>query len=214
MSNIIQFGERVDGFSIPVLNEREIRAAAGILFVALLVGFVLALAIGDLVLVKYFIVAFLADITIRVLVNPRYSPMLVIGRLIVRRQRPEYVGAPQKRFAWFIGFALASIMFALVVVLNSFSVITGLSCLICLVFLWFETSFGICLGCKIYALVNRGRVQYCPGEVCEVQDREPIQQTSFGQVAVVLAFVAYVVAAAMLFGDYLDQPVRSLWDVI
>jgi hypothetical protein len=27
-----QFGETVEGYNIPVLNEREIRAAAGILF--------------------------------------------------------------------------------------------------------------------------------------------------------------------------------------
>ena len=32
MHKIIQFGETVEGYNIPVLNEREIRAAAGILF--------------------------------------------------------------------------------------------------------------------------------------------------------------------------------------
>ena len=32
MSKIFQFGEKVEGYSIPVLNEREIRAGAGILF--------------------------------------------------------------------------------------------------------------------------------------------------------------------------------------
>jgi len=31
MNKIIQFGEHVEGYDIPVLNEREIRAAAGIL---------------------------------------------------------------------------------------------------------------------------------------------------------------------------------------
>ena len=35
MSKIIKFGEDVQGYSIPVLNEREIRAAAGILFLNL-----------------------------------------------------------------------------------------------------------------------------------------------------------------------------------
>ena len=34
MNNLIQFGESVEGYDIPVLNEREIRAAAGILFLA------------------------------------------------------------------------------------------------------------------------------------------------------------------------------------
>ncbi|MCP4459597.1 MAG: DUF4395 domain-containing protein, partial [Cytophagales bacterium] len=32
MNNIIKFGEDVEGYDIPVLNEREIRATAGILF--------------------------------------------------------------------------------------------------------------------------------------------------------------------------------------
>ena len=31
---MIKFGEKVEGYDIPVLNEREIRAAAGILFLA------------------------------------------------------------------------------------------------------------------------------------------------------------------------------------
>lgn len=34
MNKIIKFGEDVKGYNIPVLNEREIRAAAGILFLA------------------------------------------------------------------------------------------------------------------------------------------------------------------------------------
>ena len=32
MSKVIKFGEDVKGYDIPVLNEREIRAAAGIFF--------------------------------------------------------------------------------------------------------------------------------------------------------------------------------------
>lgn len=34
------------------------------------------------------------------------SPAPVVGRLIVRRQRREWVGAPQKEFAWWLGFGL------------------------------------------------------------------------------------------------------------
>jgi hypothetical protein len=39
MSKKKQFGENVEGYNIPVLNEREIRAAAGIFFVFMLVAF-------------------------------------------------------------------------------------------------------------------------------------------------------------------------------
>jgi len=58
-------------------------------------------------MIKYVVVMFLTDFIIRVFVNPRYSPTLIMGRLIVRNQIPEYVGAPQKKFAWIIGVSLA-----------------------------------------------------------------------------------------------------------
>ena len=90
-------------------------------------------------ILKYFIIGFLFDFIIRVLINPRFSPTLIIGRLIVSRQVPEYVGAAQKKFAWIIGLVLAVIMFVLIVIVNSYSVITGLICLICLIFLFFES---------------------------------------------------------------------------
>ena len=32
MSAIFSFGERLDGYAVPVLNERAVRAAAGIVF--------------------------------------------------------------------------------------------------------------------------------------------------------------------------------------
>jgi len=35
---VFQFGERVEGYPIPVLNEREIRAGAGLLFLLMFVA--------------------------------------------------------------------------------------------------------------------------------------------------------------------------------
>jgi uncharacterized membrane protein len=199
MSGIGKFGEDVEGYRIPVLNEREIRAAAGILFVLMFAAIAAAVLKGSFVLLKYAIAVFLPDMLIRVLVGPRYSPTLILGRLIVRNQVPEYVGARQKKFAWIIGVALASVMFLLVNVLNTFSPISGIICLLCLVFLFFETAFGICIGCKLHALVAREKAEYCPGEVCEVGARQDIQRTSPAQLVIVLGLVAYVVLVAVLF---------------
>jgi len=199
MSGIGKFGEDVEGFRIPVLNEREIRAAAGILFVLMFAAIAAAVLQGSFVLLKYAIAIFLPDMLIRVLVGPRYSPTLILGRLIVRNQVPEYVGARQKRFAWIIGVALASVMFILVNVLNTYSPISGIICLLCLVFLFFETAFGICIGCKLYALVSREKPEYCPGEVCEVGARQEIQRTTPAQLLILLGLVAYVVLVAVLF---------------
>lgn len=201
MSKIFQFGEQVEGYSIPVLNEREIRAGAGLLFLMMFTTILEVLYKGNFVPLKFAVVIFLTDILIRVLISPRFAPSLIIGRLIVRNQTPEYVGAKQKLFAWIIGIVLALTMFVLMIVVNSYSPISGLICLICLIFLFFESAFGICLGCKVYSLIYKEKAQYCPGEVCELKDRQPIQKTSRVQLLIVLAFVAYIFLAVSLLKE-------------
>lgn len=208
---VFQFGERVEGYEIPVLNEREIRAAAGILFVFMFLAILRVILTGNFVLLKYTATFFLADIAIRVLVNPRFAPSLVVGRLIVRNQVPEYVGAPQKRFAWSIGLGLALAMVSLQVVANTYGPITGILCLICLVFLFFEAAFGICLGCLVYPLFNKGKVQHCPGEVCAPRDRREIQRVSGGQLLVVAGFLALMVVAVRVLDAGYRQPPRALF---
>jgi len=201
MSKIFKFGEDVPGYNIPVLNEREIRAAAGILFLMMFTTIVTVLTKGNFVPLKFAVVIFLTDILIRVLINPKFAPSLIIGRLIVHNQTPEYVGAKQKKFAWIVGIVLALTMFILLVVVNSYSPITGIICLICLIFLFFESAFGICLGCKFYSLIYREKAQYCPGEVCELKDRQPIQKTSWVQILIVLLFAGYILLTIALFKE-------------
>ena len=200
-NKIVKFGEDVEGYTIPVLNEREIRAAAGILFLIMFISILTVIMKGDFLLLKYAVVIFLTDILIRVLISPRYSPTLIMGRLIVRNQVPEYVGAKQKKFAWIIGIVLALTMFVLQVVVNSYSPITGLICLICLIFLFFESAFGICIGCKFYSMVYKEKAQYCPGEVCDVKSRQEIQKTSWVQVLLVVGFIAFIVLTVVLLND-------------
>lgn len=202
MSKTIQFGEDVTGYSIRVLNEREIRAAAGIMFLATFLSFMLILFDNNFLPIKYVITIFLTDFFIRVFINPRFSPTLIIGRLIVGRQTPEYVGARQKRFAWIIGLVLSATMFIFMVVVNSYSPITGIVCLICLIFMFFESAFGICLGCKVYSLFYKGKAQYCPGEVCEKRSRQDIQKTSASQLIVALGFVLFVFVLGSFFNKY------------
>jgi hypothetical protein len=213
MNKIIKFGEDVEGFEVAVLNEREIRAAAGILFVMMFVSILLAAMKGDFLLLKYATVIFLTDIAIRVFVNPKFSPSLIIGRLIVRNQVPEYVGAPQKKFAWIIGVILATTMFILMVVVNSYSPITGIICLICLVFLFFETAFGICLGCKFYPLFFKEKVHHCPGEVCEAKSKHDIQKTSGLQLLIVFGFIAYIFLTVFLFHDNFSEKPFDLFGI-
>ena len=74
MNKTIQFGEDVPGYDIRVLNEREIRAAAGILFLATYTSLMFILFSNNFLPIKYVITIFLTDFAIRVFVNPRFAP--------------------------------------------------------------------------------------------------------------------------------------------
>ena len=115
MTNVFQFGEEHPDYPVRVLNEREARGAAGIMFMVALIAFMNAWFKGDFTPTKLTIVAFFIDFFIRVIINPRYAPTLIMARWMVNNQTAEYVGAPQKRFAWAIGLGLATLMIYLVV---------------------------------------------------------------------------------------------------
>jgi len=201
MNKTKQFGETVEGYNIPVLNEREIRASAGILYFFMFLAWMLVIFKEDFFMIKLVNTIFLIDFMIRMFISPKYSPSLIIGRLFVRKQTPEYVGAAPKKFAWTIGLVLASIIFMLLVVMNSTSIITGIICQICLIFLFFEAVFGICLGCKFYPLFHKEKTQYCPGDICVVKAKQEIQKTSLLQRGVVIGFFMFVIAITILFYD-------------
>ena len=213
MSKLIQFGENVEGHNIPVLNEREIRAAAGILFLATFISLMLIVFKNNFLPIKYVITAFLVDFIIRVFINPKFSPTLIMGRLIVGSQTPEYVGAKQKKFAWIIGVTLSATMFIFMVVINSYSPITGIICLICLMFLFFESAFGICLGCKFYPLFFKEKAQRCPGEVCDARSKQAIQKTSRSQLLIVFAFATFIFFAAWFFNDQFSKRPYDLFRI-
>jgi Domain of unknown function (DUF4395) len=213
MEKIIAFGEQVPGYDIPVLNEREIRAAAGILFLVIFTALLVILFKGDFVLAKYSITFFLIDFIIRVFISPRFSPTLILGRLIVRNQTPEYVGAKQKKFAWKIGVVLSGTMFIFFLIVNAYSPITGIICLMCLIFLFFESAFGICLACKLYAAIYRDKVQYCPGEVCDVKSKQDIQKTSGAQWLALLGFVVFIFIVVSLFNNEISKPPFDLFGI-
>ncbi len=201
MSQVFDFGERVDGYEVKVLNERELRAGAGILFLVALLSFINCLVMKSIVIMQTFVWLFLAEFTIRVLINPKYAPSLLLGRFMVNNQIPEYVGAKQKRFAWSIGLLLAIFIFLMTTVFPSptpigeeslHNALIGLSCMICLVLLYFEAVFGICLGCKLYNLFNKEEAQYCAGATCEKHERAECQKFSTSQLVVLGIFIVVV----------------------
>lgn len=189
MSAIFQFGEKIEGSDIPVVNEREVRAAAGIFFFFAMLAFTKAFYMGDFGMTRILSVAFFIDFFIRVIINPRFSPSLIIGRWLVSGQTPEYVGAPQKRFAWTLGLLLSGAMALMVIVWDVRGPANMLVCVTCLTLLFAESALGICIGCKLYNLVPGNRATMCPGGVCEVHIRQPIQFITRAQVGALAAFV-------------------------
>jgi hypothetical protein len=189
MSKLVGFGETVEGYDVPVLNEREVRAAAGILFFFALVSFLNSWLMGNFRLTQIFVIAFLIDFTIRIFINPRYSPSMILGRLAVRKQVPEWVGAPQKRFAWAVGWALAVAMFYLIVLNSVVGPINLVVCATCLTLMFFESAFGICLACKIYNAFSRRQAHHCPGGVCAAQ---AFRKVSLGDTAIVAGFLVLI----------------------
>jgi hypothetical protein len=204
--SLFGFGETHPDYTIKVLNEREARAGAGILLFFGMIAFLTAFLKGDFTLTRIAILAFGTDFFLRVVVSPRYAPSLVIGRFMVRNQTPEYTGAPQKRFAWALGLAIAVVMAIWVIGFNLAGPVAILGCLTCILLLFFETAFGICVGCKIYNAIWPGMAQLCPGNVCEIRQRAPIQQIGWGQVASV-AGVAVIVALSAPYLAGLPAPV-------
>jgi hypothetical protein len=194
MKDFFKYGEKVDGYDVRVINEREARAAAGILFTIGLLSLMNAVMLEHGVVTRYFIAFFTLDFLIRV-INPSYSPSMLLGRIFVQNQIPEYVGAAQKRFAWGIGLLLALPMFYMLVIHWQPNPIKVLICLICLLLLITESAFSVCLGCKIYSWIMPKPPTHCPGGACEIKQKDKIQTFNTAQkIIVTLTFVTAISA--------------------
>jgi len=193
MKNYIYFGETVKGYDILVLNEREARAGAGLLFMFAMISFLNSYLLHDFTFTKIFVTIFMVDFFIRIFINPKYAPSLILGRIFIQNQTPEYVGAPQKRFAWGIGFFLSVVMFFMIVIFEIMTPIKIAICLLCLALLFSETAFSICLGCMVYHWVYKKNPHYCPGDVCEIKQKEEIQKISKLQLAIISIFLVVVI---------------------
>jgi hypothetical protein len=196
MNAIFAFGEQVDGYPVRVVNERAVRAAAGLLFVAAMASFMNAYLLGNYQPTRLFVIVFLTDMGLRML-NPRWAPSMIVGQWIVRNQNPEWVGAPQKRFAWGLGLLLGLTMLYLMVLHTFMGPLNMLVCGSCLTLMFFESAFGICLGCKLHNLFSRDQAQLCPGGVCEVPAKPRFGLgLSVAQMAVLATFAGSMVLAS------------------
>ena len=149
-----------------LVNEREVRGAAGLLFLFGFYGFMVAVLLGDASVIRAFGMFFMLDMLIRLSIGAKWSPTILMASLLVFRMKPEMVGLAQKKFAWGFGFALAFMScFGFGWLGLPFSLV-GWMCSFCLGLLFLEASFGICVGCWLYRLFMRKTPENCPGGVC------------------------------------------------
>ncbi|WP_084099677.1 DUF4395 domain-containing protein [Demequina sp. NBRC 110051] len=162
-------GRWVDGYAVSVVNERAMRAAAGLLFAAGFAAWGWGLTTGDLQFMRMFGILFAVDMMLRLFVTGGASPTVALGSLAVRRQQPEWVDARSKAFAWGLGLTMA--------LAGCFSLgwlgLTAVAqtiCGLCLALLFAETAFGLCVGCALARRFTRQAPQHCPGGTCDATD--------------------------------------------
>jgi len=196
-SFLFEYGERVPGYDVTVINEREARAAAGILSTLGMIVIFVGIGYNHIIVARVYLAFLFIDFTARV-ISPKYSPSLLLGKFIVRNQKPEYVGGLQKRFAWTLGWLISFPMIYWFVLHWDITFYKVMICVLCLTLMTLESAFSICVGCMIYKALIDKDPQHCPGGVCEIKTREPIQRFNPMQ-----AVIASVTLLGLLGGIYL-----------
>ena len=192
-----EYGEKVPGYDVTVINEREARAAAGILFMLGMIVIFVGIGYNHIIVARVYLAFLFIDFTARV-ISPKYSPSMLLGKFVVRNQKPEYVGGLQKRFAWTLGWLISFPMMYWFVLNWDITFYKVLICVLCLTLMFLETAFAICVGCMIYKAIIQKDPEHCPGGVCEMRQKEPIQVFNTAQ-----KIIAATTAVALFIGLYL-----------
>jgi len=192
-----EYGERVPGYDVTVINEREARAAAGILFALGMIVIFVGIGYNHIIVARVYLAFLFLDFTARA-ISPNYSPSLLLGKYVVRNQKVEYVGGQQKRFAWTLGWFISLPMLYWFVLHWDITFYKVMICILCLILMFLESAFGVCVGCMIYKAIVREDPKHCPGGACEIKQKEPIQ--TFNPLQKIIAFTAIT---ALIVGVYL-----------
>jgi hypothetical protein len=177
--SLFSFGEFNESRNFKIVDERVWRASAGImLFLAVIAS------INGFILKNYYVIPYISgflmiNFIIGVFINPKFSPTIILGKLFTYKQSPLPIGAVQKKFAWSLGLGLSTLIFILSFFLlkdeGYFGSVCRL-CLLCILLLYLETAFGICIGCKLYYLFRYLKIikkpevdPNCMGDACEVK---------------------------------------------
>ncbi len=197
----LSFAEDRTGGRAAVVNENEVRAAAGVTMVIGAVAFGYAYFAKQYVPLQVAASLFFVEFLVRVTVGLRYSPVGVLARAMTLGRAPEWVSAKPKRFAWTLGLVMA---LAMTVITNSGirGPLPRTMCLICLTLMWMESALGLCLGCRIYGLLlRRGWIGADPHiEVCADGSCERSSELTNDTATRVSASASGVMSAALAVG--------------
>lgn len=176
--SVISFGEYIEGRNFKVLDERSMRASAGIMFLFGLVASINGFMLQNFAIIPYLAGFLVLNFVIGIFINPKFTPTVLVASLFIRKQSPLPIGAIQKKFAWSLGLSLStSILILSILTLKDASYFEPvcLLCITCLILLYLETAFGICVGCKIYFLAVKIKLlpkpiekPNCMGDACEI----------------------------------------------
>jgi len=200
LSLVFNFGEKIDEFDFKVINEREARASAGLMFLFGILSIFSVFTLRTLLWVELFSLTFIFEFFIRTVINPRYAPYMLLGSFFVANQQPEWVEAKPKQFAWVLGMILGLFM-TYFIAFDVVSPVRLMTCLLCMALLFLESAFGICLGCMLYAQLNI-KLNRCPGGVCEM----PVKRVFRGRWLILLLTVSLfsLVYVQLIHGRYAE----------
>jgi len=177
------------------VDETEIRIAAWIALVFALLSFYFVVLNWNFNLWFVTVWIILLDFVLKVFVWPDFSIFWRITRLFLKWKEKNMVWSFQKKFAWSIGVVLSTfVMFCMLIlswytacshpeVLSIIEIINNniannvlivmpmnpaiLACILCIIFMFLEAVFWICVGCKMYKiLVKKWIMKKIPHQNC------------------------------------------------
>lgn len=195
---LTEYGEHVPGYDVTVINEREARAAAGLLFMLGMIVIFVGIGYNHIIVARVYLAFLFIDFTLR-MISPKYAPSLLIGKFVTRNQKPEYVGGLQKRFAWTMGWFISLPMMWWFVLHWDITFYKVMVCVLCLTLMFLEAAFAICVGCMIYKWIVREDPKHCPGGSCEIRQLEPVQRFNPIQATIATLTVIFLIVGLYLF---------------
>ena len=177
------------------VDETEIRIAAWIALAFALLSFYFVVFNWNFNLGFVTVWIIWLDFVLKVFVWPDFSIFWRITRLFLKWKEKIMVWSVQKKFAWSIGVVLSTfVMFCMLIlswytacshpeVLSIIEMINNnvannaliampmnpaiLACALCIIFMFLESVFWICVGCKMYKfLVKKGVMKKVPHQNC------------------------------------------------